>query len=172
MFCARLKVQFSSIIRLRTSFIPQVPLDYANPYSDELAIALLKVSANMSTYDPAYRGSVLINPGGPGGSGVDLALQIGSAMQMVIGPEFDIIGFDPRGKQLTFTVPDRYLLHTQGSVGQHQESMHLEAQACKSKCCKYASSMFQQWTIRTRLSHGPSPLISLSIGVSLIKQPI
>ena len=75
-----------------------MPLDYANPQGDELAIALLKVSANISTSDPAYRGPVLINPGGPGGSGVDLALSLGSLAQSLIGAEYDIIGFDPRGK--------------------------------------------------------------------------
>jgi len=138
MFCARLKVQSRSIIPLRISFISQVPLDYANPYSDELAIALLKIPANISTSDPAYRGPVLVNPGGPGGSGVDLAQQLGSAIQTVIGTEFDIVGFDPRGKQSVFIVPDWCLLYIQESVGQHQESTHLEARACNNKYCKYA----------------------------------
>ena len=75
-----------------------MPLDYANPEGDELAIALLKIPANISTSDPAYRGPILINPGGPGGSGIDLALELGSLPQTFIGAEFDIIGFDPRGK--------------------------------------------------------------------------
>ena len=174
MFCARLKVQCSSIIPLRISFIPQVPLDYENPQGDELAIALLKVPAHISTSDPAYRGSVLINPGGfggPGGSGVDMALQLGPTIQTVIGPEFDIIGFDPRGKRSAFIVPDRCLLYIQESVGQHQESTHLEARTCKNNYYKYAIWMSQQWTIRTRLSHGLLLLISLSIGLSPIKQP-
>ena len=76
----------------------QVPFDYANPQGDGFAIALLKVPANISTSDPAYRGPILVNPGGPGGSGVDLALRTGSLSQTLIGADFDIIGFDPRGK--------------------------------------------------------------------------
>ncbi|KAF8160399.1 TAP-like protein-domain-containing protein, partial [Pholiota molesta] len=44
-----------------------------------------------------YRGPVLFNPGGPGGSGVDFVVQLGSQISTVIGPEFDLIGFDPRG---------------------------------------------------------------------------
>ena len=74
-----------------------MPIDYANPQGDELAIALLKVPANISASDPAYRGPILVNPGGPGGSGVDLARDFGSLMQTLLGAEFDIIGFDPRG---------------------------------------------------------------------------
>ena len=75
-----------------------MPFDYANPQGDEFAIALLKIPANISTSDPAYRGPILVNPGGPGGSGVDLALGLGSLSQTLIGADFDIIGFDPRGK--------------------------------------------------------------------------
>ena len=82
------------------SFISQVPLDYTNPQGDALAIALLQIPANVSTSDPAYRGSILINPGGPGGSGVDFALLLGSPTQTLVGADFDIIGFDPRGEWL------------------------------------------------------------------------
>ena len=62
-----------------------------------MAIALLRVPTNVSTSDPAYRGPILINPGGPGGSGVDLALGLGPLAQTLFGADFDIIGFDPRG---------------------------------------------------------------------------
>jgi pimeloyl-ACP methyl ester carboxylesterase len=40
---------------------------------------------------------LLINPGGPGGSGVQLVLLAGQALQSVVGTDHDIIGFDPRG---------------------------------------------------------------------------
>ena len=89
------------IARLRyspISFSSQVPLDYANPHGDKLAIALLKVPANISTDDPAYRGPVFINPGGPGLSGVDIVREIGTAGQTLVGADFDLIGFDLRGK--------------------------------------------------------------------------
>ena len=93
------RYNFTRLTYHNLTHVSQVPFDYANPEGDELAIALLKIPANISTSDPAYRGPILINPGGPGGSGVDLALGLGSlAQSLVVGAEFDIIGFDPRGE--------------------------------------------------------------------------
>ena len=71
-------------------------------------IAIVKVPATVPVTDPTYGGPVLINPGGPGGSGISSALKKGKDIQTVVsaGPEsalnktalhFDVIGFDPRG---------------------------------------------------------------------------
>ncbi len=73
----------------------RVPLDYDNPGGPQISIALDRLPAT----DPAHRiGSVFINPGGPGGSGVDAVAYGGTE---VFGPQvrarFDIVGFDPRG---------------------------------------------------------------------------
>ncbi|KAF1959212.1 hypothetical protein CC80DRAFT_440545 [Byssothecium circinans] len=89
----------------------KLPLDYFNgTYSnDTVSVAVVKLSAKVPLDDPSYGGPVLINPGGPGGSGVALALGIASQMQTIIGPgdgkgkHYDIIGFDPRG--IAFTEP-------------------------------------------------------------------
>ncbi|KAK7020737.1 hypothetical protein VNI00_017592 [Paramarasmius palmivorus] len=76
----------------------QVPLDYSNPESQSAAIALIRIKSNVSTDSPDYLGPVLYNPGGPGVSGIDLVLGIGqSLVANVLGPEFDFVGFDPRG---------------------------------------------------------------------------
>lgn len=71
-----------------------VPLDYADPSGQSIELALLKVPAR----SPGARiGSLVVNPGGPGGSGVDYA----KAADFIVGAEvrrrFDIVGFDPRG---------------------------------------------------------------------------
>lgn len=70
-----------------------VPLDYANPSGDTIQLSVLKVPAQ--TGDRV--GALVVNPGGPGGSGVDYAaagsLQFGSELS----DHFDIVGFDPRG---------------------------------------------------------------------------
>jgi len=72
-----------------------VPLDYANPAGETVSLGLIRYPA-----DPAAReGAVLLNPGGPGGSGFDYVAQIGTRVdqQMNLGRRFDIVGFDPRG---------------------------------------------------------------------------
>ena len=73
----------------------QVPLDYADPNGVQISIALVKRPAR----DPAHRiGSLFVNPGGPGGSGVDFVVQEGSSLfTPAVRARFDIIGFDPRG---------------------------------------------------------------------------
>ena len=38
-----------------------------------------------------------ILPGGPGGSGVQFIDRIGEQFQKLLGEEYDIVGFDPRG---------------------------------------------------------------------------
>ena len=75
----------------------QVPLDHSNPGGEKAAIAVIKLSANISSRSDEYGGPVLINPGGPGASGVDMLLWRGKLLQTIIGKRFDIVGFDPRG---------------------------------------------------------------------------
>ena len=71
----------------------QVPLDYAHPSAGTIGIAINRKPAT----DTAHRvGSVLINPGGPGASGIDfLRGDVGALSNL--NTRFDLIGFDPRG---------------------------------------------------------------------------
>jgi pimeloyl-ACP methyl ester carboxylesterase len=70
-----------------------VPIDYKNLSTGTFEIALLKYEARTSK----KLGSLIVNPGGPGGSGVDYA----SAAEYIFSPaildRYDIVGFDPRG---------------------------------------------------------------------------
>ncbi|KAJ7663008.1 TAP-like protein-domain-containing protein [Mycena rosella] len=75
----------------------KVPLDYSNPDAASAAIAMIRIHSIVPHNSTNYRGPVLINPGGPGGSGVDMITRRGSQISTIVGPEFDIIGFDPRG---------------------------------------------------------------------------
>ena len=73
----------------------QVPLDYAQPDGEQILIALNRA---LPPAGVESRASLLINPGGPGGSGKEVARQIASAGAFDnAAPGFDLIGFDPRG---------------------------------------------------------------------------
>jgi pimeloyl-ACP methyl ester carboxylesterase len=71
-----------------------VPLDYDELQGQTISLAVSRVPAT----DQASRiGSLFLNPGGPGGSGM-LALPVQYAtMPAELHKRFDIVGFDPRG---------------------------------------------------------------------------
>lgn len=71
----------------------QVPLDYAHPDAGNIGIAINRKPAT----DRSRRiGSLLINPGGPGGSGIDFV--VGELTSLTnLNRYFDLVGFDPRG---------------------------------------------------------------------------
>jgi pimeloyl-ACP methyl ester carboxylesterase len=72
----------------------KVPLDYAHPGRRSITLSLLKVPAR----DQQHKvGSLVVNPGGPGGSGVDYAVNASSYFGDELLRSFDIVGFDPRG---------------------------------------------------------------------------
>jgi pimeloyl-ACP methyl ester carboxylesterase len=69
-----------------------VPLDYDNPRGQTLKLAVLKVPAQ------GHRiGSLVVNPGGPGGSGVQYAAAGSLQFGRELSDAYDIVGFDPRG---------------------------------------------------------------------------
>ncbi|MCE6999743.1 alpha/beta hydrolase [Saccharothrix sp. S26] len=72
----------------------RLPIDWANPRGEEFDLAVARRKAT----DPAKRiGALVINPGGPGGSGVNFALGADGYFSPEVQQRFDIIGFDPRG---------------------------------------------------------------------------
>lgn len=71
-----------------------VPLDYSKPTGKTIELRARKVPARDRT---GKVGTLFINPGGPGASGVEFA---GSAAFVLGAPllrKFDVIGWDPRG---------------------------------------------------------------------------
>jgi pimeloyl-ACP methyl ester carboxylesterase len=75
-----------------------VPLDYAHPDGRTIRLSLLKMPAR----DARHRiGSLVVNPGGPGASGVDYAARGASSFGPELLSSFDIVGFDPRGVGLS-----------------------------------------------------------------------
>jgi pimeloyl-ACP methyl ester carboxylesterase len=73
----------------------QVPLNYADPTGRKITLALSEIPATA----PAGRrlGVLLVNPGGPGASGLQFAALTASGLNPSVASRYDIIGFDTRG---------------------------------------------------------------------------
>jgi pimeloyl-ACP methyl ester carboxylesterase len=73
----------------------RVPLDYDEPTGAGIRLALIRLRAS----NPKRRiGSLFLNPGGPGGSGVDMVRFGGRFLfSEKVRARFDLVGFDPRG---------------------------------------------------------------------------
>jgi pimeloyl-ACP methyl ester carboxylesterase len=72
-----------------------VPIDPADPDGPSTELALARVPA---TGDPSERiGSLLFNPGGPGGSGIEALAGLTMTLPEVLGQRFDLVSWDPRG---------------------------------------------------------------------------
>jgi pimeloyl-ACP methyl ester carboxylesterase len=73
----------------------QVPLNWADVTSKKISITVLRIR---SASQKNRIGSLVINPGGPGGSGIEYSLDAAlDELPDAILDRFDIVGFDPRG---------------------------------------------------------------------------
>jgi pimeloyl-ACP methyl ester carboxylesterase len=68
------------------------PIDYANPDNGDLSISVIKKVASGTAL-----GSLILNPGGPGGSGIEYTSYVEYVVSSTLRDNFDIVGFDPRG---------------------------------------------------------------------------
>ncbi|RFU71951.1 hypothetical protein TARUN_10311 [Trichoderma arundinaceum] len=89
-----------------------VPLDWRNASDGRtVAIAMVKLPAVVPDDDPTFGGSIFLNPGGPGASGVDYAVKRASTTQKLLVDKpgvrhYEIVSFDPRGIGRTTPVTD------------------------------------------------------------------
>ncbi|MFI0980365.1 alpha/beta hydrolase [Streptomyces sp. NPDC021093] len=74
-----------------------VPLDYRKPYGKQIQIAVDKIGNTGSKKD--RQGSLVYNPGGPGGSGLKFPRRVVTKSKIWAGAAkaYDLVGFDPRG---------------------------------------------------------------------------
>jgi hypothetical protein len=72
-----------------------LPVDPADPDGGTVEVALARMP---STGDPDERiGSLILNPGGPGGSGLEFLANTSTAFPEELTDRFDLVAFDPRG---------------------------------------------------------------------------
>lgn len=77
----------------------QVPLDYREPAGRSITITAARAKATTG----GARGNLVLNPGGPGGSGVTYIQDAGLIVSAAIRREYNLVSFDPRG--LTRSTP-------------------------------------------------------------------
>lgn len=92
----------------------ELPLDYWNGTTNEtLSLAVIRKPAIVPITDPRYAGPLIVNPGGPGGSGIEYVVGAWERLRHSVDslslddPDakfFDIMSFDPRG--VGFTAPN------------------------------------------------------------------
>ncbi len=72
-----------------------VPLDHEDPDGQQIEIAVSRLPAS----GPAEEriGSLVFNPGGPGGSGIEFLETASIVIPPEVAAQFDLVGFDPRG---------------------------------------------------------------------------
>ncbi|HUR75962.1 MAG TPA: alpha/beta fold hydrolase, partial [Sporichthya sp.] len=71
----------------------KVPVDYAQPDGPSLNLAVTR----LRTAGPKRLGSLVLNPGGPGASGVDYLQHAYTAITEPVRSAYDLVSFDPRG---------------------------------------------------------------------------
>lgn len=75
----------------------ELPLDYDRPNGKKISVALTRLPASGQK-----QGSLFLNPGGPGGSGIEFVTAIGGALfTPEVRSAYDLVGFDPRGISLS-----------------------------------------------------------------------
>ncbi len=114
-----------------------VPIDYANPTNGAMQISVIRKLATGTAL-----GSLVLNPGGPGGSGIEYTTYAEYVVSNTLRENFDIVGFDPRG--VGFSTPveclddeqtEEYIAldgspDNQTEIDQAQAMSELFAQSC------------------------------------------
>lgn len=85
-----------------------VPLDWNNESNfNEVVVGITTLPAKVPVSDPTFGGTIVMNPGGPGGSGTDDVRYNGHSIQNIVDGDkhFEILSFDPRGVHRTTPSP-------------------------------------------------------------------
>lgn len=125
-------------------------LDPTDTESDTISLALNR----LPSIQDEREGIVLINPGGPGGSGIELLDELSSsnALPEALREKFDFIGFDPRGvggsaavdcSEFGSTEVNKYLGNEQ-AIEQFVEKQMAVAASCDKKYGVYLQQLGSQ----------------------------
>ncbi|HUI48538.1 MAG TPA: alpha/beta hydrolase [Acidimicrobiia bacterium] len=119
-----------------------VPLDYAHPRGRRITLALGRLPAAHQSI-----GALFVNPGGPGGSGVDLVRDAAAEFPAEILASFDVVSWDPRGLAGTPAVRclgdlDPFYAVNRDSTGPAQVAENVAvSRAFVESCRKYSAPL-------------------------------
>ncbi|MFC4059280.1 alpha/beta hydrolase [Planomonospora corallina] len=149
----------------------RVPLDHRMPYRT-IGIALNRIKGKATR---GHLGPLLVNPGGPGASGMDLAAFVATALPSGLADRFDVIGFDPRGvgrssPALNCVDPDKYY---EPPRPDHVPKTEQEESALLGRAREYAEACELRWSwllphLTTENSARDMDLIRAALGESKI----
>ena len=132
----------------------RVPTDYANPAAGTTTIRLGRVASSGHS-----RGPLLMNPGGPGGSGIEFVGLFANAVPR-LRAAYDLVGFDPRGvgssdpvrcldtEQLDDLTAANVPPPTPAQAAQRSELIRRQGDACRRHAGALASHMTTVETAR------------------------
>lgn len=111
----------------------EVPMDYAKPTGKRLKLFISRLNATGDRI-----GSLLFNPGGPGGPGAGMVAAGQWKATPFVAERYDIVGFDPRGVGLSDPVKcgidldqDYPPVETKADYDQYVRTSISETQTCK-----------------------------------------
>jgi len=137
-----------------------VPLDYSNPTGPQIQLAVSRILHTSSAKN--YQGVLITNPGGPGGSGLDLNTFLIPALRhegfKAAANDYDWIGFDPRGVgssiptiscKPNYLGPDRpnYVPWTPSLLDTWESRSESYASACASQSAEQTALLHNMTTV-------------------------
>lgn len=137
-----------------------VPLSYSNPTGPQIKLAVSRIEHTSGANN--YQGDIITNPGGPGGSGLDLNVFLIPVLQQEgftgAADDYDWIGFDPRGVgssiptvtcEPNYLGPDRpnYVPWTPALLGTWESRSEGYASACGNRNAEQSALLQNMTTV-------------------------
>lgn len=128
-----------------------VPIDHDDPDGDKTELAIARIPATGP--DSERIGSLIMNPGGPGASGLDFLAVIHMMIPAELARQFDLVSFDPRGVErsdpIRCTDPDEIEdelfeeveFETREEIEAELERSRAEMQDCKNESSELINFM-------------------------------
>ncbi|KAK0743971.1 Alpha/Beta hydrolase protein [Schizothecium vesticola] len=122
----------------------EVPVDHSNRSLGTTSIAFIKLTGKNATVDSP---SIVLIPGGPGGSGVELVLTYREMAGQIFGEQYNFVSFDPRGVNNSGLRLDCYAGHPEARLAFNRLYSTGAANSSSTSVVEqyYSSSIYGEW---------------------------